>query len=142
MLYLAFDLDPAPLRLSVPPAYSSAVAMVCSMPTDGKTSLGSGGVFNYKQFMSLATGLAKGADCDISIAPTPAKAAAGLVAGGWPCLAGPTHLPLGRKLEQLCMHEIKSSLSFWWINTKLLKKDIHEVCKHTPTDAPIHAGEL
>ena len=93
MLYLAFDLDPAPLRLSVPPAYSSAVAMVCPMPTDGKSSFGTGGVFNYRQFMALAAGSndddTKGTDCDISIAPTPAKAVAGLVAA---CVSAPDYL--------------------------------------------------
>ena len=142
MLYLAFDLDPAPLRLSVPSVYRSAVAMVCPMPTDkGRTTLGTGGVFDYKQFMALATGEAQGTDCDISIAPTPAKAAAGLIAGGgWPCLAGPNHLPLGPELEQLCFHEITASPSWWWIDTKLLKKDVHAVCR--PKRAPKHAEEL
>lgn len=132
MLYLAFDLDPAPLRLSVPAAYSSAVALVCPMDNTG-----SGGVFNYKQFMSLATNAAA---CEVSIAPTPAKAVDGLPAGEWPCLDGPTHLPLGLDLERLCMQEIKSKMSFWWINTKLLRKDVHEVCR--PLDAPKHLGEL
>lgn len=199
LLYLAFDLDPAPLRISVPAAYSSAVAMTC--PIQGPTKkdyLGTGGVFNYKQFMDLVrvssihciscqqggrgdiagTGFIalfsgpvlitpqqhplgdamvvaynilkfhfhndycssskamKRKDCDISIASTPARAFDGLATGGWPCFDGPKWLPLGEKLERKCMIEIASGASWWWINTKLLMKDIQTVCRYKAEPTP------
>ena len=124
-LYLAFDIDPTPLRLERPPEYASAVALKCSSHGEHEY-FGTGGIFTYAQFMRAVM---REPNCDVKIAPTSSQAREAL-RGGWPCLEGPKMLPLGPKLEKLCLEEIgQDGVSFWWIDSEQMKSDVIEVCR-------------
>ena len=123
MLYLAFDLDPSPLRLRVPPEYSSAVIALCPVSTS-RQHFGTGGIFTHEQLYH--TWIHEKA-CEVKIAPSSDEALEQLTK--WPCLNGPEVHSVGTELENLCLRELNRGEAWWSVDTNLLKTDVRLFAK-------------